>query len=66
MYTLTFSTYNDNDTVLQFDNCNDAINAGVALQVELGGYNSTDWELKVERDDGKIVYDDFWNSVFEH
>ena len=65
MYTLTFSTYNDNDTVLHFENCNDAINAGVSLQVELGGYNSTEWEFKVERDDGKNMYDDFWNRAFD-
>ena len=65
MYTLTFSTYSDNDTVLHFDDCDEAVNAGVAMQLELGGYNSTDWEFKVERYDGKIVYDDFWNRAFE-
>lgn len=65
MYTLTFSTYNDNDTVLHFDDCSDAVNAGVTLQVEMGGYNTTDWEFEIKNGDGKIVYNDFWGRAFE-
>jgi hypothetical protein len=64
MYKLVFTTYTDTDTVLYFDDSSDAVNEGVRLQVKLGGYNSEDWEYYVEREDGKIVYDDIWSRHF--
>jgi hypothetical protein len=65
MYKLNFSTYTETDTVQYFEDSNEAVNAGVAMQLELGGYNSTDWEFYVERSDGKILYDDIWNRCFD-
>jgi hypothetical protein len=64
MYKLVFSTYTDTDTVLYFDDSSAAVNAGIKMQMELGGYDSEDWEYYVEREDGKIVYNDVWNVYF--
>ena len=59
MYTLTFNNTHGDVNVQSFDDSSDAVNTGVYLQVQDGGYNtSTDWWYKVEDEYGNTVYED--------
>jgi hypothetical protein len=59
MYTLTFTNWEEEQTVASFDDSSDAVNAAVQMQIREGGYNTSgEWHYEVVDDEGHAVYAD--------
>ena len=59
MYKLTFTNFENEQTVVNFDDSSDAVNAAVQMQVKEGGYNTSgDWHYEVTDNEGNTVYAD--------
>lgn len=59
MYKLTFTNFENEQTVVNFDDSSDAVNAAVQMQVKEGGYNTSgDWWYEVTDNEGNTVYAD--------
>ncbi|MBF9056316.1 hypothetical protein HKCCA1065_06865 [Rhodobacterales bacterium HKCCA1065] len=67
MYTLYFTTWENEEVVKIFDDSSDAVNEAVKMQVNEGGYNTTgDWFYKITNSNGMVVYEDECMRHFEY
>ena len=59
MYTLSFTSMLDEQTVQFFDDSSDAVNAAVYMQAMEGGYNTSgEWHYEIINDKGHTVHED--------
>jgi hypothetical protein len=66
MYTLTFTNWEDEQAVENFECSSDAVNAAVQMQVLEGGYNTSgDWHYEVVNEKGHTIYADECMQYFD-